>query len=167
VDLDISLAEPGEAGEISALICGLAQAFTLHPEGEGAEPFFASLSPAAIEDNIRDPRFAYYVGRAGGRLAGVVAVRDHDHLFHLFVASELQGRGVGRRLWERARADSEAAGERSRFTVNSTPGAVEVYERFGFRVAGERVETSGIAYVPMRLDLGRSARPRTPSTRRV
>jgi hypothetical protein len=38
------------------------------------------------------------------------------------------------------------------FTVNSTPGAMAVYERFGFRAAGPRVETMGIVFVPMRLE---------------
>lgn len=37
------------------------------------------------------------------------------------------------------------------FTVNSTPYAQPVYERFGFVATGPRVETKGIAFVPMHL----------------
>jgi hypothetical protein len=46
-----------------------------------------------------------------------------------------------------------AAGNHRGFTVNSTPYAMPVYERFGFKATGPRVETRGIAFVPMELHL--------------
>lgn len=55
-------------------------------------------------------------------------------------------------VWKHARAEAQAAGNPGGFSVNSTPVAVPVYERFGFQAAGPRVEMNGIAYVPMRLE---------------
>jgi hypothetical protein len=45
------------------------------------------------------------------------------------------------------------AGNPGVFTVNSSVVAVPVYERFGFVMAGARVEKNGGRYVPMKLDL--------------
>lgn len=49
---------------------------------------------------------------------GVVGVRDNSHLYHLFVAKPFQGCGLGRRLWEHAKAQYLAAGNPGVFTVN-------------------------------------------------
>lgn len=150
--LHIEIAVPEDAAAISRLIHGLSHAFTLHPSGQGAEAFMRSLSAEAIQGCVSAPNFAYFKGLLDGELAGVVAVRDASHLYHLFVDEKFQGRGVGRALWLHARAVAAAAGHPGRFTVNATPVAVPVYERFGFRAMGPRVEMNGIAYVPMRLE---------------
>ena len=150
--LHIERATPADAGPISRLIHALAPAFTLHPSGQGAEGFLRSIGTEAMAGYLAAPNFAYFKGLLDGELAGVVAVRDASHLYHLFVDRKFQGRGVARALWIHARADAQAAGNPGRFTVNSTPVAVPVYERFGFRAMGPRVEMTDIAYVPMRLD---------------
>jgi GNAT superfamily N-acetyltransferase len=149
--LHIERAAPQDAEAISRLIHGLARAFTLDPAGQGAEAFMRSIRAEAIRGFISAPNFAYFKGLLEGELAGVVAVRDHSHLFHLFVDAKFQGCGIARALWAHARTGAETAGNPGRFTVNSTPVAVPVYERFGFQATGPRVEMNGIAYVPMRL----------------
>jgi GNAT superfamily N-acetyltransferase len=72
---------------------------------------------------------------ASGELVGAVALRDRHHLYHLYVATAWQRRGIGRRLWEVARAYSENAGAREIY-VNAWPDAVAVYRRFGFAAVG-------------------------------
>jgi ribosomal protein S18 acetylase RimI-like enzyme len=152
--LHIERAAPADAEAISRLIHGLARAFTLDPAGRGAEAFMRSISAEAIRGFSWAPNFAYFKGLLDGELAGVVALRDHGHLYHLFVDSKFQGCGIARALWLHARLSAEAAGNPGGFTVNSTPVAVPVYERFGFRATGAQVEMNGIAYVPMRVGTG-------------
>lgn len=148
-------ATAGDAAGISALILGVSRFFTLHPDGEGAEAFLANLSPDAIGRYLASPAFAYRVAEEDGALAGVVAIRDNTHLHHLFVASAHHGRGLARRLWDAAQNAALAAGNSGEFTVNSSIYAIPVYERFGFQPTGPRVEQNGIAFVPMKLVLGR------------
>ncbi len=138
-----------DASAISRLIGSVARFFTLQPDGLGAEDFLKTISPEAVASYLVDPRFAYFKAVDNGALAGVVAVRDGSHVYHLFVDESFQRRGLSRQLWGHARA---AVGEASPgyFTVNSTPYAQPVYERFGFVATGPRVETKGIAFVPMR-----------------
>lgn len=149
--MEIRPATAEHAEAISAVIKSVARYFTLHPEGQGAETFLRSIEPAAIRGLIAAPNFRYYVGFVDHQVAGVVALRDTTHLYHLFVVPAFQRRGLSRELWLHAKAAAAAAGNRHGFTVNATPYAVPVYERFGFKATGPRAETHGIAFVPMKL----------------
>lgn len=149
--MEIRLAVPDDAPAISALIHSVAHYFTLHPQGLGAEAFLRGIAPQAVSGYISAPNFRYCVGLVDGQLAGVVAVRDNAHLYHLFVAPACQGQGLSRALWQHARQAARAAGNPQRFTVNATPYAQPIYARFGFQATGPRVEMHGIAFVPMEL----------------
>ena len=142
-----------DAQSISVLIRGAAHYFTLQPNGEGAEQVLLGMTPDAIANYIRNPSFNYLVAVIDKQLAGVVAVRDGTHLFHLFVQTEFQRNGIALRLWQAAKSQAIAAGNTIGFTVNSTLYAVPVYQRFGFCATGSKVEKNGIAFVPMVLAL--------------
>jgi GNAT superfamily N-acetyltransferase len=148
--MEIRIANSKDAKGISALIKGVAHYFTLDPKGIGAESFLETISEAAIESYILDSHFHYLVGILDGKLAGVVAIRDNKHLYHLFVSPPYQGRGLARNLWNVAMAKAVQHGNPGEFTVNSTPYAEAVYAAFGFEPTGSKVETKGIAFVPMR-----------------
>lgn len=140
-----------DAEAISVLIADLMPYLTLAPDGAGAETFIASMSTEALAGLLADARYDYRLGHIGTELAGVVAIRDRRHLFHLFVARSFQGQGIGRRLWRAARNASLLDGGAAAFTVNASDYAMPVYQRFGFRVSGVRVARDGIAYTPMQL----------------
>ncbi|NRR33786.1 GNAT family N-acetyltransferase [Oxalobacteraceae bacterium] len=144
-------ADTADAPAVSALIAGLLPFLTIAPDGSGAQQFATTLSAAAIASYIDNSRYDYRLAYADGALAGVVALRDGGHVFHLFVVQALHGRGLGRRMWEAARAAAVAAGHGGGFTVNSSVSAQPMYERLGFQATGPRVEQNGVAYVPMRL----------------
>ncbi|HEU4885088.1 MAG TPA: GNAT family N-acetyltransferase [Longimicrobium sp.] len=144
-----------DAAAISALILSVSRFFTLHPDGEGAEAFLATVSPEAIAGYLASPAYAYRVAETEGLLAGVVALRDNAHLYHLFVAPAFHGRGLSRQLWDVAREAALRAGNPGEFTVNSSLYAVPVYEKFGFAPTGPRVDEHGIAFIPMKLVLAR------------
>jgi GNAT superfamily N-acetyltransferase len=138
---------------ISTLISSVAHYFTLHPQGEGAESFLKTIQPSSIADYIKSDQFSYFTAFIGNDLAGVVAIRDNEHLFHLFVAPQFQRQGIAKKLWLFAKDVAITAANTVGFTVNSTEFAIPVYEKFGFKVAGQRVETEGIAFVPMKLNM--------------
>jgi GNAT superfamily N-acetyltransferase len=152
--MQIRIANPTDARGISTLIRSVAHYFTIHPKGFGAEPFLETISESAIESYIRASNFHYLAGFVDENLAGVVAVRDNNHLYHLFVSPPCQGRGLARELWNAAMEHALQQGNPGEFTVNSTPYAVAVYAAFGFEPAGPKVETKGIAFVPMKYSRG-------------
>jgi GNAT superfamily N-acetyltransferase len=145
--MNIRRAVPEDAEAISALIVGLAQHFLLEPSGKGAERFFTGVTPQAIRTYISHPRFHYLVADQGAALLAAAALRDGCHLFHLFVAPSHQRQGIARSLWSAIRA--AAAPDAMSLTVNASPNAVAVYQRFGFVVVGPRQEVDGIAFIPM------------------
>ena len=146
-----------DASAISALIADLMPYLTLEPDGAGADQFIASMQADAIARYVAQDRYRYQLGFVGGELAGVVAVRDGSHLFHLFVARAFHGRGLARQLWQAARDTNADAGDNKvapAWTVNSSPHAAAMYEHFGFRPAGPRIEQHGVAWIPMRYGAG-------------
>ncbi|MDZ7937635.1 MAG: GNAT family N-acetyltransferase [Rhodoferax sp.] len=149
--LHIRPAQADDAQAISQLLQGQAHHFLLDPSQAATSPFLQTVSPAAITGYIASDFFDYCVGEIHGQLVGVVAVRDGSHLFHLFVGTAFQRRGYAAYLWAHARQAAIAKGNTEGFTVNSTPFALPVYQRFGFVATGPEVQTRGIAYVPMRL----------------
>lgn len=149
MDIEIRRADPDDAPAVSRLIRSLAHHFLLSPDGQGAERFMASTSAAELYALMASPQFHYLTAWQGEALVGVAGMRDHTHLFHLFVAPEVQGQGLARRLWDGLLREAQAAGKGQRITVNSSPVAVPVYERLGFRQEGTEIRTDGIRYTPM------------------
>ncbi|NJD07951.1 MAG: GNAT family N-acetyltransferase [Methylococcaceae bacterium] len=96
--------------------------------------------------------YRYHVAEAHGELAGVISVRNNQHLYHLFVAEPFQGQGLARALWLTAKSASVEAGNPGVFTVNSSRFAVGMYKNFGFIGHGEMVDQSGVIHIPMQLE---------------
>ena len=101
--MKVERATTADAPRISALIRELSEPFLVSPSGEGAEPFFAAISETAIQGYVSASNFEYFVAESQGLLAGVVALRDNGHLFHLFVAEPFQGQGP----WRQALANGQ------------------------------------------------------------
>lgn len=57
----------------------------------------------------------------------------------------LEGKGHGRRLFERMQQDYE----RKEFTVNSSPYAVPIYHKLGFRDTDKEQTVDGLRFTPM------------------
>lgn len=83
------------------------------------------------------------------QLAGIVVIRPPRHLYHLFVRSDLQRRGIGRNLFRTA--DDRVFKDTSTriLTVNASLNAVDAYFRLGFVPAGDVVNSNGVRFQPM------------------
>lgn len=150
---DIRAARLEDSPAISRLIKSLSHHFLTHPGGTGAETTLQSFSPAGIAEFIAAPHFCHWVACEHGHVIAVAGLRDNTHLYHLFVAEEWQGHGIGRMLWQHVLRAAQAAGNSNAFTVNSTPYGQAVYERFGFTTTGPLTRRDGMVYIPMALKL--------------
>jgi GNAT superfamily N-acetyltransferase len=146
-----------DAVAISALIQRVVHHFLIHPSGRGAEDFMASISPPAIATYLAQPDFRYLVTTiktAAGtdQVIGVAALRDQEHLYHLFVDPDWHRQGVAKRLWDALKAQAQQDQHyKGHFTVNSSVYAVPVYQALGFDVLSDVQHKNGIAFVAMRL----------------
>jgi GNAT superfamily N-acetyltransferase len=151
-DLTIRPMEAADIDPAARLLCELAVEFiTGEFEATAQGRFLVENNAEAIRGFIATT-FRYHVAELNGELVGFVGVRENKHLYHLFVSKPLQRRGVGRKLWEFAKRECEAAGYRGAFSVNSSNHALPVYERWGFRRDGDARTSNGITYNPMKLE---------------
>lgn len=150
---DIRLALAEDADAISDLIKGLSSHFLFDPHGEGADSVLHSIEPGGIAEFIAAERFCHWVACAQGQVIAVAGLRDNAHLYHLFVAPDWQGRGVGRALWRHVYVAALAAGNPDAFTVNSTLTGQDAYRSFGFTASGSVTDRDGLVFVPMARNL--------------
>lgn len=143
-------ATPSDAPAIATLIASFQPLLTNDPSGAGAEHFLASVSEDAERQYLESDRYRFIVAEAGAVLAGVVALRDSRHLFHLFVDARFQRQGLADRLWRTVRDEALCPGHPGEFTVNASLNAVPAYGRLGFVATGDVQSVHGISFRPMR-----------------
>ena len=151
--LRIRAANSADHVAISALILPLVETFIV-PDctAEGAALLRTSMQPQAILAYLHGD-YRYWLAEDAKGLAGVIAVKGRNHLYHLFVAQQAQGQGLATQLWQHALAQCEASDALDQFTVNASLYAQQLYQHWGFVAEqGPRVRM-GIVDVPMRLVL--------------
>ena len=84
-----------------------------------------------------------------GEVIGVIATRDKSHIALMFVDKQHHRKGIARRLFDTVLAEAKNYTDVMQITVNSSPYAVEIYERLGFVKTDEQQEKDGIVYIPM------------------
>ena len=105
----------------------------------GTEEFCRSIHNRGFISQLR-----YFGAFDGERMTGVIAIRERGHIALFFVKGEYHGRGIGRRLFERAEKE---CGEK--ITVNSSPYALKIYRRLGFKETDSEQSVNGLRFTPM------------------
>ena len=82
-------------------------------------------------------------------IIGVIATRDISHIALMFVDKRHHRKGIARQLLNTVLAEIKDNANTTQMTVNSSPYAVEAYERLGFVKTDEQQEKDGIIYIPM------------------
>ncbi|MBU4542081.1 MAG: GNAT family N-acetyltransferase [Firmicutes bacterium] len=89
------------------------------------------------------------------RIVGVIGTRDCFHVSLMFVDKKYHQQGIARALFEMVLADLKRQQPKPfELTVNSSPYAVAVYQRFGFVATATEQVNKGIRFVPMKLKVG-------------
>src|SRR5438046_130936 len=92
-----------DVAKVSSLLLELSEEFIAAEFSEtGKQNFLREFTAEKIAEKMSADNFNFDLAEDDGDLIGVVAVRDHTHLFYLFVAKS-QKRGISKILWERAR----------------------------------------------------------------
>ena len=86
-----------------------------------------------------------------GTIAGVISLRDGNHISLLFVDEVYHRQGVGTALVKYVTDFLHREEGKYFVTVNASPYGVPFYKQVGFRPLGEEVTERGITYTPMRL----------------
>lgn len=82
----------------------------------------------------------------GTKIVGMLATRcEGTHVSLFFVDGTYHKQGIGKKLFSLACADNKTG----KFTVNSSPYALEVYHHLGFSDTNKEQLQDGIRYTPM------------------
>ena len=143
-----------ETGAVSALIMeSFDEYIGSEYSPEGVKEFRQYVQPDAIGERVGADH-AVFVAASEDGLAGMIEMRENNHVALLFVGTRFQRRGVARALLQHALAGArEARPDVERFTVNSSRYGVSAYERLGFRQTGPERTVNGIVFIPMALQL--------------
>lgn len=138
-----------DIGTVAGLLEVLAREYFLGACSPEQASTFVRENDAAALRRLVGEGYVYHVAEVDGQLAGFIALRGRRHVYHLFVAAQFHRRGVGRRLWEHARAVAMDAGAEGVFTVNASNYAVPMYETLGFVRAAPMQCKNGLEFNPM------------------
>ena len=136
---------PGEIGEALYLAWNVFQQYEA-PDytQEGVEEFYRS-----IHDETYLSELCWYGAFVQGDLVGVLATRSAGtHIALFFVEGKYHRQGIGKQLYQAARA----ANHFSVMTVNSSPYAVPIYHKLGFKDTGSEQGVNGLRFTPMELN---------------
>lgn len=112
---------------------------------QGTEEFFKSIHDTEYLNMLQ-----VYGAFRENKLVGVIATRSGGtHIALFFVDGRYHKQGIGRKLFDTVVNNTSAR----KITVNSSPFAVPVYHKLGFKDTDQEQITNGLRYTPMELVL--------------
>lgn len=108
---------------------------------EGVEEFYKS-----IHDEKYLSMLCWYGAFIQEELVGIIATRNEGtHIALFFVDGKYHRRGIGKQLYQTARRENNS----EKMTVNSSPYAVPVYHKLGFKDIDTEQVVNGLRFTPM------------------
>jgi ribosomal protein S18 acetylase RimI-like enzyme len=119
---------------------------------EGIQEFKRFLD-SSVKQQLLDNKWKMWTCSDKGKVIGVLAVRDVCHISLLFVDSAYHRKGIARSMLEKIIIYCKENGDCDEITVNSSPYAIEIYHKLGFRDTDKEQLVNGIRFIPMKRSL--------------
>lgn len=120
---------------------------------EGIAEFLEYIQPNTLAGYLESNHFGF-MAYVGPEIAGVIVVRDDNHVALFFVASQYQRKGVGRTLFRMVLSHCRSRDVTTTgITVNASPNSVNAYKKLNFEPTDIEQCVNGIRFVPMVLRL--------------
>ncbi len=124
-------------------------------------PEYSQKGIQSFRDFIEDPKlkrmfidgnYPTYGAFEGDKMAGMLGIRNGNHISLLFVKDVYHKKGIGRELLLFAFRQAKVFGT-DEFTVNAAPYATEFYHKIGFEDISHEITADGIRFTPMQISL--------------
>jgi len=110
---------------------------------QGVDEFYKSIHDESYLSNL-----SMYGAFIQKKIIGVIATRSEGtHIALFFVDGKFQKQGVGKQLFQVA----SIANKSNYMTVNSSPYAVPIYRKLGFKDTDTEQVINGLRFTPMKL----------------
>ena len=87
-------------------------------------------------------------------IIGVIELREYNHMSLLYVEPEFHNKGIAKKMLKKAiKICKKMNSNLSFITANSSPYAVKIYEKLGFKKKDVEKNSLGIPYTPMELNV--------------
>lgn len=118
---------------------------------EGILTFKEFINPNKLYKNSKNGLMSFWGCFDKQKLIGIIASREVYHISLLFVKKEYQHKGIARKLFSKLKIEITENNLNNEFiTVNSSPFAVKIYERFGFVSIDKEMLQDGLRFIPMK-----------------
>ncbi|MFC2168998.1 GNAT family N-acetyltransferase [Acidobacteriota bacterium] len=147
-----------EAKQVCDLIIQVFHEFIApHYSNDGVLEFQKYINPDSLMQRQKKNHFIL-VAETEKRIVGMIEIRNKSHISLLFVDQQFQRNGISRKLLQRSlEICLKRQPDLSKFSVNSSPNAVHVYEKLGFYQTGPEQIKNAIRFTPMELELSKAA----------
>ena len=144
------LMKPDDADAVSVLVLSSFEEYIASEYTPlGLKEFRKYVSAEALKERIVQDHFVVVASTDDG-LAGMLEMRQNNHVVLLFVDKAFHRKGVARALLDHALGEArrrQPDGEH--VTVSSSRYGVPAYEKIGFRQTGPERAVNGIVFIPM------------------
>ncbi|MGD9161986.1 MAG: GNAT family N-acetyltransferase [Desulfobacteraceae bacterium] len=142
------LIKPGEEEETFAMIDRGFNAYVRDDfASEGVEEFYRAIRIMVFE---RPSNHFIVVAESDSQIVGMIDVKENYHISIFFVEPSCMGKGIGRGLLSHAiMLCQQKNPDFNELDVHSSPWAVPVYGKLGFKPTGPEQESHGIRYTRM------------------
>ncbi|GAA4827692.1 GNAT family N-acetyltransferase [Algivirga pacifica] len=134
-----------DASSISELILYTAQKQNFEDYTPEGHQIFLHAHQADSVKRLMEIGISYWVYLHKDMIIGVISVKQHAHIFHLYVHPLHQKLGIGSLLLEHIIQQSPHLS----FSVNASKTAIPFYKKHGFSHSSPAQELNGFRYYPM------------------
>ena len=144
------LMEPGEENEICDLVIHIFNEFIADLYSQrGVRQFLRYVKPRLLLQRSQANHFVM-VAKIQEQIVGMIEVRNFEHISLFYVLKEFQMKGISKELLRRSKEMClKNKPDLDQITVNSSPNAVQIYEKLGFHKIGSEQVRNGIIFTPM------------------
>jgi GNAT superfamily N-acetyltransferase len=120
---------------------------------EGNRFFYDWIQPARIKVRQKE-QINLYVAMVDKEIAGMIEIRNNDHISLLFVDKGYHRQGIARMLFKKALKKCLLKDKTlDKFYVHASPYSIGAYEKMGFVATDSLQENNGIKYLPMEMQI--------------
>jgi GNAT superfamily N-acetyltransferase len=113
----------------------------------GNKTFKDYTKPEAVMERMKS-NSTFYIAKDEGWIIGALEIRNKNHISLFFIDKKYQGKGIGRKLFDRYISDIKSEGI-TEVTVNSSIFGEDTYTALGFKRKSGLQQKDGILFIPM------------------
>ena len=146
-DVSIRPASYADIPLLSQLVNGLSHYYLSDDSKNIPNWLQETLTETAFLARLDDKVYQHFVAEIEGKIVGFIAIKQPNHLYHLFVDENYHGYAIGKKLWQYAVKQLDL--DNQTIILRASLFAVPFYQKLGFVATDNVMEKDGLNFLPM------------------